>query len=158
MFLGFHGLAEDGLAAAILFFQGPGGFFEVVEHLGLDGRGMSDDPLGRGIDLEHRAATRASNVKGRLILRHAANDSAKGRLAGMELDWEDVENGEHFDAQEGYGNHGYGDCQYLPELKAAATRLKAPGHQAENVQGSEAKYQHPEDVVNVVLLPRERAG
>ena len=71
---------------------------------------------------------------------------------GMELDGKDMEQGEHFPTQENNRNDRYGDRQDLAEIEAAAARFKTPRHQAQNIQGCEAKNQHPEDVVNIVFL------
>jgi hypothetical protein len=59
VFLIFDGLAEDGVAAAVLLFHGSGSFFDVVEHLGFDGGGVGDYGLGLGIHFQYRAAARA---------------------------------------------------------------------------------------------------
>jgi len=79
MLLRFYRLAENGFAPAILLFHGLGGRLEIVEHLGLDGRSMRDDPFGRGIDLQHCAAARTGYIESRSILRHTANHSANKR-------------------------------------------------------------------------------
>jgi len=157
MFLRFHRLPEDGFAAAVLLLHGLGSCLEVVKHPGLDRGSMGDDALGRRIDLQHRAAARARNVEGRRILRHTGNHSANApalteKLMGLDLDGKDMEDGEHFPAQEYHGNHGDSDRQNLPKLKVTAARLEAPRDQAQNIQGGEAKDQHPENVVDVVFF------
>jgi hypothetical protein len=79
MLLRFYRLTENGFAAAILLFHGLGRGLEIVEHLGLDGGGMRDDPFSRGIDLQHGAAARAGYIESRSILRHTTNHSANKR-------------------------------------------------------------------------------
>lgn len=74
--------------------------------------------------------------------------------ARVDLDGKDVEQGEHFPTQENHGDYGYGDRQDFTKTETAAARLKAPGDEAENVQGRKAEHQHPEDVIDVVLLGR----
>ena len=64
MFLGLDGLAEDGLAAAVLLTHGAGGRFHVAEHFGLHRCSVRDDRLRVGINLEHGAAARASHLEG----------------------------------------------------------------------------------------------
>ena len=56
MFLGFHRLAEDGFAAAILFLHGFRGCFEIIERFGLNRRGVGDDALGCRINFQYSAA------------------------------------------------------------------------------------------------------
>ena len=68
----------------------------------------------------------------------------------LDLDGKDVEDGQHFPAQENHRNHGYRDRENLAKLKVAAARLQASGDQAQNIQGREAEDQHPEDVVDVL--------
>ena len=63
MFLGFHRLAEDGFAAAILFLHGFRGCFEIIERFGFNRRSMGDDALGRRIDFEHSAAAGAGYIE-----------------------------------------------------------------------------------------------
>jgi len=48
MFLGFHRLAEDGFAAAILFLHGFRGSFKIVERFGLNRRSVGNDASGYG--------------------------------------------------------------------------------------------------------------
>ena len=76
MLLRFDRLTENGFASAILLFHSFGGGLEIVEHLGLDGGGMRNDPFSRGVDLQHCAAARAGYIESRSILRHTANHSA----------------------------------------------------------------------------------
>src|SRR5580692_7144464 len=76
VFLRFHRLTEDGLATAVLFFHGLGSCLEIVEHLGLDGGGMGDNPFSRWIDLQHRAAAGAGYIESRGVLCHTGNHSA----------------------------------------------------------------------------------
>ena len=63
MFLGFHRLAEDGFAAAILFLHGFRGGFEIVEGFRLNRRSMGDDASGYRIDFQHRAAAGAGYIE-----------------------------------------------------------------------------------------------
>jgi len=151
--LRLHRLAEDGFTAAVLLLHGSGSFFEIGEHFGFDCSGMSDDSLGRGIDLKHCAAARAGYIERRGILRHAPNDSANAPSMGLELDGKDMEDGQHFPTKENNRNDGYGDGQHLAELQVAPAGLKASRHQSENIQGSEPEDQYPEDVVDVVFFP-----
>jgi hypothetical protein len=76
MLLRFYRLTEDGFAATVLLFHSLGRSFEIIEHLGLDRRGVGDDAFSRGIDFQHRAAARASYIESRSVLRHRANHSA----------------------------------------------------------------------------------
>ena len=77
MFLVFDGLAEDGVAAAVLFLHGPRGFFDVIEHLGLNRGGVGNHSLGLGINLQYRTATWAGYFERWRRPRHIQNDTAK---------------------------------------------------------------------------------
>ena len=77
---------------------------------------------------------------------------------GVDLDWEDVEQREHFQTQKNHGNNGHSDRKYFAKVETATSRFKAPRNQAQNVQGCEAKDQHPEEVVNVALLTGKLLG
>src|SRR4029077_9838870 len=68
--LRFHRLLEDGIPPAVLLFHGPCRLFHVVEHFGLDCRGMRYDRLRAGINLQHGIAARARHFKQAGILPH----------------------------------------------------------------------------------------
>src|SRR5579863_5920477 len=51
VFLGFDGLTEDGIAAAVALLHGTGGFFHIVIRFRLDGSSVRDDRLGFRVDL-----------------------------------------------------------------------------------------------------------
>jgi hypothetical protein len=77
---------------------------------------------------------------------------------GLNLDRKDMENGEHFPTQENHSGNRYGDRQNLAEVEVAAAGLKPPRDQAQNIQGREAKNQHPENVVDIPLFTGKLIG
>lgn len=84
MFLIFNGLAKYGVATAVLLFHGPSSFFDVIEHLGLNGRSVGDDGLGVGIHFQYRTAARTGNFEGYWgTPRHNQNDIAKTEFSAV---------------------------------------------------------------------------
>ena len=63
MFLRFHRLPENRVAAAVLLFHGASRFFHVIESFRLDGSSVRNNAARGRIDLQDRAAARASYIK-----------------------------------------------------------------------------------------------
>ena len=59
----FDGLPENGIAAAVLLFHGPGGFFNIVESLNSWRWGVRNHGLVGVVDLQDRIAARAGNLE-----------------------------------------------------------------------------------------------
>jgi hypothetical protein len=76
----------------------------------------------------------------------------------VDLDGENMEDGKHLPTQKNQRNDGHGDGQDLAKIEIAAARLEAPCDQAKNIQRSEAKNQHPEEVVDIVLFAGQFLG
>ncbi len=68
--LRLYRLPEDGIAAGVLLLHGPGGLFDVGEHLGLDCGGVSDNSLDFGVHLKDGIATGAGHLERGDVLRH----------------------------------------------------------------------------------------
>jgi len=82
-----------------------------------------------------------------------SNDTAiSGSLPGLQLDRENVENVQHFQAQQDHRSTGHSDGQNLAKIQATATGIETSEYEAEDVQGSEAKHEYPKNVVHAVLL------
>jgi hypothetical protein len=82
-----------------------------------------------------------------------SNDTAiSGSLPGLQLDRKNVENIQHFQAQQDHRSAGHSDGQNLAEIQAAAAGIETPKYEAEDVQGSEAEHEYPKNVVHAVLL------
>ena len=77
---------------------------------------------------------------------------------GLNLDWENMEDGEHFPTQENHSGNRYGNRQNLAEVEAASAGLEPPRDQAQDIQSREAKNQHPENVVDIPLLAGKVLG
>jgi hypothetical protein len=142
VFLGLNGLAEDGLAAAVLLAHGAGRRFHVAEGFGLHRRGMRDDGLGAGIYLEHRTAAGAGHLVRSDILRHAENNTAN-ISARSKLDRKNLEQVEHLPAQQTHGNNHHQNGQHFAEVQAVTPRVETTGAEGENIDGREPKDQRP---------------
>jgi hypothetical protein len=77
---------------------------------------------------------------------------------GLDLNGENVEEGKHFPTQQNHRNHSHRDSQDLAEVKTAAARLEPSRHQTKDIQGCEAKNQHPQDIVDIAFLVGKLAG
>jgi len=77
--LRFDGLAENGVAPVVLLFHGAGGFLHVIKHFGLDRGDMGYHSFDLGVHFKHRAAARASQIEGLLLLgrRHLEKSYSK---------------------------------------------------------------------------------
>src|SRR5256885_523470 len=67
VFLRFNRLAEDGIAAAVLFLHSARGIIEVIKRFWFNRSYVRNDALSFGIDFEHRAAARASQIEAVLL-------------------------------------------------------------------------------------------
>jgi hypothetical protein len=151
MFLGFHGLAKDGLAAAILFFHGASGCFHVAKCPRLHCRGVGDDFRRGRIDLQQRAAAGTGNFDRGRTFRHFANDTAKSdkKSSALKLDGENAEHAQQFPSQEKDRQENDNDRHQLSEGKTATVRLKTSSGQAEDIQSGKSEDYSPENVVHV---------
>ena len=96
---------------------------------------------------------------------------------GLNLDWENMEDGEHFPTQENHSGNRYRNCENLAEVEAAYHGIAVdsevadplagagqkpdvgpPRDQAQDIQSREAKNQHPENVVDIPLLAGKVLG
>src|SRR5258705_3325220 len=70
----------------------------------------------------------------------------------VQADGQDLEEIEHFPAQQEHGDHDGQDCQKFTKAHPIVVRLETLGDKAENIQRGKAKDQCPKDVINVTLL------
>lgn len=149
VFLGLDGLAEDGVAAAILLFHGAGGFFHVLKSSRLDGRGMRDYGLRLRIDLQDCSAAGAGHIKIGLTFRHTRM-IPQSRSARREFEGQNVEEVKHFPSEQDDGDDYDQDRQELAEVEAGAVGVETARSEAEDVESGESENERPENVVDLI--------
>jgi hypothetical protein len=142
MLLGLYRLAEDGVAAPVLFFHCARRFLHVLESSGFHRRGMRDHRLRRGIDLHHRPAAGAGHVKIGFPFRHRRiipqSASARRKLNG-----ENVEEVEHLPAEQDDRHDHDQNREDLAKVQAGFMGVEAARSETENVERSKPEYQRP---------------
>src|SRR3954464_7846013 len=127
VFLGLDRLLEDRLAAAVLLAHGFGGSLHIAEHLRLNGRRVSDNGAGFGINLENSAATGAGNFEIGSLLRHFSESYRKTRRCrrtsaaplSRKMYREQVQHIDNFPAQQENGKQNDQDGQRLSHAQPA---------------------------------------
>jgi len=70
--------------------------------------------------------------------------------SALKLDGEDAENVQEFPAEKKDGKQNNEHRHQLSEGETATVGLKAPGSEAKNIDGGEAKYNRPKNIVDIV--------
>jgi len=155
--LGFDGLAEDGVAAAILLFHGASGFFHILKSSGFYGRGMGDYGLRFRVNLKDRSAAGAGHIKIGFSFRHTRMIPQSGS-ARREFEGQNVEEVKHLPAEQDDGDDYDQDRQELAEVEAGAVGVETARSETEDVEGSESENERPENVVDLIARGDEQKG